>query len=100
MPRVLIVDDDENNRAVATDALEGDEYELVEAVDGRDCLQQVETDSFDLILLDVMMPGIDGIETLRRLKENESTRDIPVIMVTALDMESLCDELSGLTGSR
>lgn len=88
MPKLLIVDDDENNRIVATDALECDDYELAQAVDGHDCLLQVAEQSFDLILLDVMMPGIDGIETLRKLKADEAARDIPVIMVTALNMDS------------
>ena len=88
MPKVLIVDDDENNRMVAADALECDEYELTEAIDGHDCLRQVAEQSFDLILLDVMMPGIDGFETLRELKADATARDIPVIMVTALNMDS------------
>ena len=60
MYRIMIVDDDENNRAVAADALESDEYKISMAVDGRDCLRQVAEDPVDLILLDVMMPGVDG----------------------------------------
>lgn len=88
MLKVLIVDDDENNRAVAYDALEDEGYELSEAVDGRDALSQIERILPDLILLDVMMPEIDGYEVLRQLKSKPETKHMPVIMLTALNMDS------------
>ena len=88
MPKILIVDDDDNNRAVMFDALDGDGFDLVEAIDGEDALQKAVEEQPDLILLDVLMPGIDGLETLRRLKADSETAEIPVIMVTALNMDS------------
>jgi len=88
MIKVLIVDDDENNRDVMFDALESNDYELFLAEDGHDALRKVDADLPDVILLDIMMPGLDGIETLQRLKANEKTKHVPVIMVTALSMES------------
>lgn len=88
MSKILIVDDDENNRLVLSDTLAGDGYVLSEAVNGEDALKSVATDPPDLILLDVVMPVKDGFETLRHLKANPLTRRIPVIMVTSLNMDS------------
>lgn len=87
-PKILIVDDDENNRMVLSDALEGEHYTLLEAVNGNDALRVVEKESPDLILLDVLMAGMDGITTLRKLKEQEKTRHIPVIMITVLNLDT------------
>jgi len=87
-PKILIVDDDENNRMVLSDALEGEHYTLLEAVNGIDALKVVEKESPDLILLDVLMAGMDGITTLRKLKEQEKTRHIPVIMITVLNLDT------------
>ena len=87
-PKILIVDDDENNRMVLSDALAGEHYTLLEAVNGNDALKVAEKETPDLILLDVLMPGLDGITTLRKLKEQEKTRHIPVIMVTALNLDT------------
>jgi CheY-like chemotaxis protein/MinD-like ATPase involved in chromosome partitioning or flagellar assembly len=85
---ILIVDDDENNRTVLCDALGGEPYALLEAVDGTQALEMARKELPDLVLLDVMMPNIDGAVVLQTLKSHESTRHIPVIMVTALNMES------------
>jgi CheY-like chemotaxis protein len=63
--KILIVDDDTNNRAVMHDALDCEDFELLEACDGREALNIVQQEKPDLILLDVLMPGIDGLETLR-----------------------------------
>ena len=87
-PKILIVDDDENNRMVLSDALDGEHYTLLEAVNGNHALKVVEKESPDLILLDVLMAGMDGITTLRKLKEQDQTRHIPVIMVTVLNQDS------------
>jgi diguanylate cyclase (GGDEF)-like protein len=84
---VLIVDDNEDNRCVLMDALDGEGYALSEAFDGQDALEQIHADAPDLVLLDIMMPRIDGVECCRRLKADARTRDIPVILVTALDAE-------------
>jgi CheY-like chemotaxis protein/MinD-like ATPase involved in chromosome partitioning or flagellar assembly len=87
-PKILIVDDDENNRALLFDTLAGEHYTLLEAVNGNDALKVAEKETPDLILLDVLMAGLDGITTLRKLKEQEKTRHIPVIMVTALNLDT------------
>lgn len=86
-PKVLIVDDNAHVRAVLRDVLGGEPYALLEAADGEQALQLADEQQPDLILLDIMMPGIEGDIVLRKLKERENTRSIPVIMVTALDSD-------------
>ena len=87
-PIVIIVDDDANSRAVLCDVLGGEPYTLLEAVDGQDALELANREMPDLILLDVLMPGMDGLGVLHRLKEQEKTRSIPVIMITALNLDA------------
>jgi CheY-like chemotaxis protein len=82
---ILVVDDDENNREVLRRRLEREGHATVCAENGVDALEKVAAHSFDLVLLDVMMPEMDGYETLGRLKLDAVTRDIPVIMISALD---------------
>jgi signal transduction histidine kinase len=81
---VLIVDDNPTNVEVLLDYLSDSGFKVLVAEDGQSALEQVEYLKPDLILLDVMMPSVDGFETCRRLKENEATRDIPVIFMTSL----------------
>ncbi|MDJ1176319.1 response regulator [Roseofilum capinflatum] len=81
---ILIVDDNPTNLKVLSDALQDLGWEILVAVDGESAIEQVEYAKPDLILLDVMMPGIDGFETCRRLKSSPSTQDIPIIFTTAL----------------
>jgi signal transduction histidine kinase len=86
---VLIVDDTPTNLEVISETLSDAGFDVAIATSGDRALQQVERRLPDLILLDVMMPGIDGFETCRRLKANEHTRHVPVIFMTALsDAES------------
>jgi signal transduction histidine kinase len=80
---VLIVDDTEANLDVLVEAL-GDEYEVSVATDGESALVLIADEPPDLILLDIMMPGMDGYEVCGRLKADAATREIPVIFVTAL----------------
>lgn len=80
---LLIVDDTEANIDVLVESL-GDDYDLRVAMNGQSALDQVEQESPDIILLDIMMPGIDGYEVCRRLKEKEKTRTIPIIFLTAM----------------
>ena len=87
-PKVLIVDDDPNSRAVLCDALGGKSYTLLEAADGQHALQLANHELPDLILLEIMMPAIDGIRVLHKLKKQTQTRAIPVIMITALSLDS------------
>ena len=81
---ILIVDDRPNNLGVLLDCLTESGFEVLVAEDGESAIEQAKYASPDLILLDVLMPGIDGFETCRRLKSNGTTKDIPVIFMTAL----------------
>ena len=83
-PSILIIDDDPNNLAIMTDFLEAFSFTILVAEDGESGVKRAEFAQPDLVLLDIMMPGIDGYETCRRLKAQASTRDIPVICMTAL----------------
>jgi two-component system cell cycle response regulator len=83
--RILIVDDHEDNVELLKARLESWGYGTESAGDGEEALQKVESAPPDLILLDVMMPKIDGIEVARRVKSNENLPFIPIIMQTALD---------------
>ena len=80
--KVLLVDDAKINIDVLIQAL-GNEHRLAVAMDGKKALQYVKNNSLDLILLDIMMPEMDGFEVCRKLKENATTREIPVIFITA-----------------
>ena len=82
-PSVLIVDDTPANLEVLAESLTDAGYEVSVATDGQRALERLKHLRPDLILLDVMMPGMDGFETCRRLKENSESRDIPVIFMTA-----------------
>ncbi|MBJ6725013.1 ATP-binding response regulator [Geomesophilobacter sediminis] len=83
-PVVLVIDDDPNNLAIITNLLEELHFTVLAAEDGESGLARAEYARPDLILLDIMMPGIDGFETCRRLKAQPATQDIPVICMTAL----------------
>jgi len=92
-PTVLVVDDEPKNVKLLKALLEHKGYEVAVAGCGKEALSIVKKVDIDLVLLDVMMPGIDGYEVCRHLKQNPSTRLIPVVMVTALD-----DEVSRIKG--
>lgn len=81
---IMIVDDTPANLGVLIEHLEDHGYRVVVAQDGIEALERAELVQPDLILLDVMMPGIDGFETCRRLKASERTKDVPVIFMTSL----------------
>ncbi|MCD6422997.1 MAG: response regulator [Elusimicrobia bacterium] len=84
--RIIVVDDDEKIRMVVRIILEKKGYSVKEAASGIELFQVLENFSPDLIILDVMMPGPNGYEVLRKLKSEEETKSIPVIMLTALGM--------------
>ena len=91
---VLVVDDIAANRNVLGETLEKENYEVLLAPDGETALKVCQKALPEIILLDVMMPGLDGFETCRRLKADEHTMHIPVVMVTALD--GAAEKLRGL----
>jgi adenylate cyclase len=82
-PRILVVDDNEANLDIARMRLESQGYEVVTALDGEEALARVRETAPDLLLLDIMMPKLDGIEVTRRLKGDPSLPFIPIILVTA-----------------
>ncbi|MBZ9655706.1 PleD family two-component system response regulator [Phyllobacterium lublinensis] len=92
--RILVVDDVPANVKLLEARLSAEYYEVVTASDGYEALEICDTSNVDVILLDVMMPGLDGFEVCRRLKTSPSTAHIPVILVTALDQDS--DRITGL----
>jgi len=92
--RVLLVDDETTNRALLREALIADGHEILEAVSGEQALEVLEKHEVDAVLLDVVMGGMDGFETCRRIKQAENTLKVPVLLVTALDGRS--DRLHGI----
>ena len=91
--RVMVVDDTEANIDILLETL-ADDYKVVVATDGESALEDIKKSPPDLILLDIMMPGMDGYEVCQKLKNSEITRNIPVIFLTALKEEG--DEARGL----
>ena len=84
-PRILLVDDEPDNLELLAIILAHEGFLPVTASSGGEALDAVAKDAPDLVLLDVMMPVMDGFEVLRRLKADHATRGIPVIMLTAMD---------------
>ncbi|EDO29320.1 predicted protein, partial [Nematostella vectensis] len=81
---ILIVDDTPDNLALLSDALDEVGYMVLVALDGLSALNRIQRRRPDLILLDAMMPGLDGFETCQRIKADAATADIPVLFMTAL----------------
>ncbi|GIW45981.1 MAG: hypothetical protein KatS3mg077_3263 [Candidatus Binatia bacterium] len=81
--RVLVVDDNADSLVITRGILEPKGYEVMEATSGAEALELVAQNPPDLILLDIMMPGMSGLEVLQQLKERYETARIPVILVTA-----------------
>jgi DNA-binding response OmpR family regulator len=94
--RVLIVDDEAGIRELCRVNLALAGYDVVEAADGFQALEQAKTAKPDLIFLDVMMPGMSGWEVLEKLRADEATATIPVVMLTALNSED--DQIRGWEG--
>jgi two-component system sensor histidine kinase/response regulator len=90
LPKLLVVDDDDRNRALLRACLEDRSTTILEAATGEGALELCALEQPDLVLLDVMMPGIDGFETARRIKQTAGETFLPVMLITALsDQESL-----------
>jgi len=81
--RLLVVDDNPDDRDMMQRRLSKLDYEVSVAADGVQALEMIDAESFDLVMLDVTMPDIDGLEVLRRLRTTRSATELPVIMVTA-----------------
>ena len=91
MKRVLVVDADAQFRAVLRYRLKRERYEVCMAVDGPDALRKASTEPFDLMILDVLLPGIDGLEVLQRIKSDPNTQQTPVIVLSALSGRAFSD---------
>ena len=92
--KILIVDDTVDTVELLTKRLRAEGYDTEQAYDGQECLDKVEPYQPDLIILDVMMPKVDGFEACRRIKKNESTKHIPILMLTA--KSEIPDKVKGL----
>jgi len=83
MKKILIVDDRPEVVELVRVTLEGEDYQIVDASDGKEALKKVRLEKPDLVLLDVVMPKMDGFEVCRKLKKDPETQEIPIIMLTA-----------------
>lgn len=84
MPKkILIVDDEPEMLDLLKIHLEKNKYDIITAMDGESCLKIAASEKPDVILLDLLLPGMSGIEVCRRLKEDDNTKNIPIIMLTA-----------------
>src|SRR3954468_16611559 len=92
--RVLVVDDILSNVKLLEAKLTAEYFEVASAYNGLEALAKIEEQQPDIVLLDVMMPGMDGFEVCRRIKQNPQTAHLPVVMVTALDQPA--DRVAGL----
>jgi len=81
--KILVVDDESNIRLLVKNML-GTRYDVIEAGNGDEAITKAQKEKPDLVLLDILMPGKDGFTTCNQLKAGKSTKDIPVVMVTAL----------------
>jgi len=84
-PTVLLVDDDPRNRRLLETLLQADGYAVISAENGTAALQSLFNQAPDLVLLDLMMPDLDGFDVLRRLRAHPEFRTLPIVIVTALD---------------
>jgi len=85
MPQIMVVDDDPDTVSILARHLQREGFAPIEAISGAECLRIVHKHRVDLILLDLMMPGMDGFQVCRALKLDPETAEIPVIMITARD---------------
>ena len=83
--RILIAEDNPTNRDILRRRLEKEGHQVTETEDGVEALEQLESGDFDLLLLDILMPRLNGFETLARIRRNERLHGLPVIMISALD---------------
>ncbi len=89
---ILLVEDDSDIRMVYAEVLRDNGYKVLEAKDGDIGLKRAFADEWDLVLLDIMLPGEDGMKILKHIKTNEKLKSKPVILLTNLDSESIISE--------
>src|SRR5437867_396946 len=86
--RILLADDEPRLLHIVSMYLGMEGYDVRAVSDGEEALRVVESETFDLAVLDVMMPGVDGIEVCRRIRANEATKSLPVLMFTSLSADA------------
>ena len=90
--KILLVDDQELNRDVLAHRLKKSGYLIDSCTDGHEAIAKLKNEDFDLILLDIMMPDISGIDVLKEVRKLDKHKNTPVIMITALDDDKAIDE--------
>src|SRR5579863_8072401 len=85
LPQIMVVDDDADTVSILARHLQREGFIAIEAISGAECIRLARENPVDVILLDLMMPEMDGFQVCRKLKEDPSTAEIPVIMITARD---------------
>jgi DNA-binding response OmpR family regulator len=96
--RILIADDEKDIRILVSQILGEEKYKIYFASNGREAIESANENKPDLLILDLMMPEIDGVEVCRRLKQNKDTNKIPIIMLTA--KTAVADKIEGfVTGA-
>ena len=83
MKNILVVDDENSIRMLVGATLEGKQYRILEAKNGNEAIKVSQNQKPDLIILDLMMPGLSGMEALKMMKTTETTRNIPIIILTS-----------------
>jgi two-component system alkaline phosphatase synthesis response regulator PhoP len=96
MEQIYVIEDDDNIRDLIKIALEGFGYEVVAFEMAEDCLKQIESDKPALAVFDLMLPGMDGLSAIRKIRKIDSLKDLPVLVLTAKDREF--DKVAGLDG--
>ena len=92
MQKILVIEDDKFLRELIVQKLLKEGYEIAEAVDGEDGIKKVTEDNPDLILLDIILPGIDGFEVLKKIKEDKKVQHIPVVILSNLGQQDDIDK--------
>ena len=92
MQKILVIEDDTFLRELIVQKLLKEGYEIVEAVEGEDGIKKVTEENPDIILLDIILPGIDGFEVLKKIKADEKVKDIPVIILSNLGQQDDIDK--------
>jgi len=96
MSKILIIEDDKFLRELITRKLQSEKFEITSAIDGESGLELVEKERPDLVLLDLILPGINGFEVLGKIKENEAIASIPVIILSNLGQKDDIEKGMGL----
>jgi len=82
MPKIMVVDDEESLRELISAIFSSEGYEVMTASSGQECLEKLNTEKPDLILMDMMMPGMSGRETAEKIRQNPKTKDLKIVFLT------------------